>query len=138
MAMCTLSPAQSSDLTDLFELFDSDRDGKLSAVDVASALRLLGLAVGFESDAEFPMELKEFKALLAPKVASCTASLSACFTSFDESGAGKMPLADLRHALTTLGDPLSEEEAARFTERCSAGAGSSGTIDMKRFLKALA
>jgi calmodulin len=132
-----LSPIQSTGLADLFALFDSDRDGKLSAVDVASALRFLGLTAGFESDAEYPMGVQEFKALLAPKVASVesTESLSACFTSFDEIGAGTMPLADLRHALTTLGDPLSAVEAAGFTERCNAG--SSGSVDMKRFLKVL-
>jgi calmodulin len=131
-----LSAEQTTTLSEVFLLFDTDRDGKISAAEAKSALSMMGLEAGFEARASFPIAFPAWCELLTPKLGDYGSSMSDCFASFDTLGAGKMPLADMRHALARLGDPLSDAEQTRFTERLNPG--SDGMINTASFSAALA
>ncbi|KAI5789195.1 hypothetical protein FPQ18DRAFT_342086 [Pyronema domesticum] len=125
----TLSPAQISQLKESFSLLDKDGDGILSPQDLASMLSSLGLDSSpssinaYLSSAPSPFNLASYLthssqqlSLLAPM-----SDLLAAFEAFDENDNGCVDVEELRLALTSMGERMTDEEVDRamkgFTKR---------------------
>lgn len=57
------------------------------------------------------------------------------FRVFDREGKGKIPTAELRHIVTSLGDKLSESEADDMMKE--ADPSNSGSVDYEKFIKTM-
>lgn len=61
--------------------------------------------------------------------------LKIAFQTFDKEGQGRIPTAELRRVVTSLGERLTEEEADQMVKQ--ADPESSGYVDYNRFIKTL-
>jgi calmodulin len=102
-------------------------------VDEAEAPRLLGDAAG-------AIDFPAFLAVAAPKMVGTAGrqtaeSLAKCFDVFDDARSGSIPAEQLRQAMTSHGDRLTEEEAdAMVREADTRG---EGRVECREYVKVL-
>ena len=116
-----LTKEQEKKLNEAFFLIDQDNDKSISVNEVGLLLRALGIFIS-ESDIEKIksksgnknglVTYDEFTKIYKKRLKSNLTSndLSDAFKYFDENENGKINLAELKHGLMTLGEPLLEEE----------------------------
>ncbi|XP_052252303.1 neo-calmodulin-like isoform X1 [Dreissena polymorpha] len=119
-----ISEAQMQELKDAFNLFDKNGDGHISASELGYVLRALGqnptermikeVMAKADKDGNDGIEYNEYVELLKdflkdPQIVEI--ELREAFRMFDKDRNNTLNLAELRRALTHLGEPLSEKEA---------------------------
>lgn len=142
------SPEQVTEFSEVFNLFDKNGDQTIAANELGTVMRSLGQN---PTEAELQDAVREadgdatgfvsFKAFLsvmetaARKVeaANQDEEMLAAFKVFDSSGDGKISAAELRFALTRIGETLSMEEAQEMI--AEAGTDEKGRIDYVNYVK---
>ena len=109
-----------------FVFFDRDGDGTMKASDVGLALRAMGALVSnkevvsllakYDPDGTGTIDLNDFLACLAEVVSKddSPSEIRNSFSVFDKDDNGLLPIDEMRHVLTRIGDPLSQEEITNF------------------------
>ncbi|XP_005113254.1 calmodulin [Aplysia californica] len=137
---------QRDQVTEAFELFDSDGDGQLLVSEAASAIRALGhiltdadikailKKVGVESRGQ--VDLKKFKQIHGSlPTKDYSRQLEEAFKTVDKEGSGFVMATELRHLLTNMGDRLSDEDFNGLLEELDID--SNGRIQFKEFVRLL-
>ena len=124
-----------------FSLFDKDRDGFLTDKEFAIVIRSMGInplekeikeliqtsnTPGKMDFGSFCVAMKKNK-----RVPDVDEDLLKAFYVFDKNNSGKIKATELRKALTTFGEPLSDEEVHELIEACFPD--SDGYINYKDF-----
>ena len=137
-----------STYTKIFKLYDEDKDGFVDFVYLAEMMRSAG-AIFSDKDLERPMETirnNNGADILTQKdyIDLCTQfvnndetveDLIEAFKFWDTDGSGRVSTDDIRKALTTLGDKLSEEEINALIKE--ADPSNVGAIDYEYYSKVL-
>lgn len=117
-----LSPAQMDECRRLFTLFDANNDGHISSKELGSALRGLGISISedgirtlvldVDRSKNGQLEFSEFCELYqhSLKDALTEEKLINTLAAFDRNNTGNLDIAEIRHILTTEGEPLSDAE----------------------------
>ncbi|KAJ7534820.1 hypothetical protein O6H91_12G005700 [Diphasiastrum complanatum] len=140
---------QLTELRDVFVQFDKDGDGSITALEMGSLFRSLGLTPSEEqleavirkvdSNNNGLIEFSEFVSLIAPELANQVIysheELSSLFKTLDRDGNGFVTPVELASAMARLGHPLSTRELAdMFGE---ADADGDGRISFAEFVSAM-
>lgn len=141
-----LTQEQVDECREIFDLFDSDEDGRIAAGELVTALRSLGQNVDeaearrFLADATASggggggggdIDFAAFLSVAARKMrrGATEKELAACLDVFDDARSGVIPAEQLRQAMVSHGDRLTEEEADGaewFTTACDASSATGG------------
>lgn len=109
-----------------FVYFDRNGDGTMSAGDVCLAMRAMGALVSekevqnllnkYDPDNIGTIDLSDFIACMAEVVGKedSPAEIRNAFSVFDKDDNGYLPVDEMRHVLTRIGDTLSQEEVSNF------------------------
>ncbi|XP_076443021.1 neo-calmodulin-like [Babylonia areolata] len=141
-----LTMSSKDSVTEAFELFDADNDGKILASEVGTAIRSLGHVV---TDAELrklfgkagidprgKVDLGKFRQLVQPlQGINYTKQLEEAFNTIDKEGSGFIMATELRHLLTHMGDRISDEEFNALLEELEVD--SNGRVRRKEFVQLL-
>ncbi|EFA85881.1 calmodulin-like protein [Heterostelium album PN500] len=107
---------------DAFNLFDKDKDGKITTQDLGTVMRSVGSNITqaelkemikeIDTDGSGLVDFQQFTSLLQRKTqySDSEADIKQAFKTFDKKGNGYAPIADLKHTLTTIGEKLTKEE----------------------------
>lgn len=109
-------------LKEVFDLCDSDNDGTLTEKEMGNALRLLGLnptepqireMIIEQNTPKGKLNYNQFVDSLENAIGSWSIfdDLKMAFSVFDSQASGQCNRLELKEHLTTVGDPLAEEEA---------------------------
>ena len=137
-----------STYTKIFKLYDEDKDGFVDLVYLAEMMRSAG-AIFLDKDLERPMETirnnngadiftqKDYIDLCTKFVNNdeTVEDLIEAFKFWDTDGSGRVSTDDIRRALTTLGDKLSEDEINALIKE--ADPNNLGVIDYEYYSKIL-
>lgn len=138
--------AQRDQVTEAFELFDSDGDGHLMVSEAASAIRALGHILTDTDiknslkqqgvDARGRVTLVQFKKIHGSLPSQDYArQLEDAFKTVDKEGSGFVMASELRHLLTNMGDKLADEDFAILLEELDID--SNGRVQFKEFVRLL-
>ncbi|XP_048543366.1 probable calcium-binding protein CML9 [Triticum urartu] len=144
-----LTQEQADECKEVFDLFDGDKDGRIAAGELVTALRSLGQNVdeaearGFLEDAgaggagAVAIDLPTFLAVAARKANAGVSAkgLAQCLDAFDDDGSGVIPAEQLRQVMLTHGDRLTEEEADELVRK--ADPRGEGRVQCKELVKVL-
>ncbi len=135
-----------SECREVFDLFDKDKDGAITAKELGDVMRALGanptqaeldemtLEV-VKDETSQRIEFKEFLQLFAKKMKDpdTEEDLLEAFRVFDHDNDGIISNEELKHVMVTLGEFMSEEEADEMVRE--ADIDGDGLIDYIRFVK---
>ena len=129
------------ELREAFALFDVDKDGKITEVELSAVMKKLGTFTSDsdvkdmvrESDADKngTIDFAEFSVMMTKHQRKL--SLMAAFKVYDKNGDGKITAAEMQAALKELGDKIPAETAAKMMK--DADANGDGVIDYSEFCK---
>jgi calmodulin len=117
-----LSEEKITEFKAAFELFDKDRDGKITVKELGTVMRNLGqnptdselteMINEVDLNGDGTIEFKEFLGLMVRKMKDTDTEeeLFEAFKVFDRDGNGFITSHELRHVMTNLGEALSPEE----------------------------
>ncbi len=117
-----LSEMKIAEFKAAFELFDKDRDGKITTKELGTVMRNLGqnpseaelgeMIDEVDLDKNGTIDFKEFLGLMVKKMKDTDTEeeLLEAFKVFDRDANGFITNHELRHVMTNLGDSLSPEE----------------------------
>ncbi|XP_065079552.1 calmodulin-like [Ochlerotatus camptorhynchus] len=140
-----LSDEQIEELRDAFSLFDRNGTGSITSSELRTVLRSLGKSV---SDAEVKVLLKDlnvdhegriqfsnFVAMMTVRMRQLTREdeLKEAFRIFDRNGNGLISADELRAALESFGEKMSEEELDELLREADINC--DGQIDYEEFVK---
>ncbi|XP_051117343.1 probable calcium-binding protein CML41 [Andrographis paniculata] len=121
----TVAPPREEELREVFRRFDSDGDGKISALEIRSYFASVGEYMSFEDaqaiieyldgDSDDFLDFEDFVRLMVEEDGGGDREedLRAAFGVFEmESGSGRITAAGLQRVLGKLGDPKSYDECA--------------------------
>ncbi|XP_035697898.1 calmodulin-A-like isoform X2 [Branchiostoma floridae] len=114
---------------DAFDVFDRDRDGAISAKELGSAMRSLGMDPSefeiqellneVDTDGTGTIYFSEFLALVTRPMDTdqeLENELREAFRVFDKEGNGFISVPDLRHVMMNIADKMAEEEVDEMME----------------------
>ncbi|KAL5203078.1 hypothetical protein ABZP36_014030 [Zizania latifolia] len=142
-----LTQEQVDECREIFDLFDSDEDGRIATGELVTVLRSLGQNVdeaevrGFLADAGVAsgatIDFAAFLSVAARKMGGGVTEkeLAGCFDVFDDAQGGVIPAEQLRQAMLSHGDRLTEEEADEMIRK--ADPRGEGRVEYKEFVKVL-
>jgi len=129
----------------VFNLFDDDGNGWISENDLAEAMRSLGLFVSnkearqllaaADMNQDGKVDFDEFVNFLRIRPKDSEDRLRAAFLRFDTDGDGTINLAELRKALTTQGEKLSNEEVDEMLKDMDTN--EDGKVNFEEFVQSL-
>uniref|UniRef100_A0A0B6XZK5 EF-hand domain-containing protein n=1 Tax=Arion vulgaris TaxID=1028688 RepID=A0A0B6XZK5_9EUPU len=135
-------------VTEAFELFDSDGDKQLLASEAISAIRALGHVltdsdmknylhkVGVDSSRGGRVDLPKFKQLHSSlPTQNYSRQLDDALKTVDKDGGGFIMATELKHLLTNMGDRLSEADFSILLEELDID--SDGRVQFKEFIRLL-
>lgn len=137
--------ASDAAISEAFEIFDRDNDGKISKGEVATAIRALGKAPSNDEMARLlesvpaQVDLTTFRQLYnrkMPLAAEQSKPMLDAFRALDKEAGGTIEVAQLRQILSTLGDPLSADEITTLFKELGVD-GASGAIQYAPFVQKL-
>ncbi|GMN44172.1 hypothetical protein TIFTF001_013373 [Ficus carica] len=146
-----LDDKQIAELREIFRSFDGNGDGSLTAEELGSMLRSLGLSPSPEQvealirqadgNGNGLVEFSEFVGLVEPELlqARCPYKedqLRMMFCMFDRNGDGFVTAAELAHSMANLGHPLTPEELSGMIKE--ADSDGDGRINFHEFARAIA
>eukprot|EP01133_Synstelium_polycarpum_P012855 gene12855-15097_t len=106
---------------DAFNLFDKDKDGKISVQELGTVMRSVGSnptqaelkdMIKEVDDGSGLVDFQHFAQLMTRKMqySDSEADIKTAFKVFDHKGNGYASISDLKHTLTTIGEKLTKEE----------------------------
>ena len=128
-----------------FELFDKDRNGKITSKELGTVMRGLGqnpteeelkqMIREVELDGNGTIDFKEFLCLMVKKMKDTDTDeeLLEAFKVFDRDGNGFITSHELRNIMNSLGENLSPEEIEEMIKE--ADLDNDGQIDYEEFVK---
>ena len=118
-----LSEEKIAEFRAAFEIFDKDRDGKITTEELGHIMRNLGssptdielkeMINEVDLDGNGSIDFKEFLGLMIRKMKDTDTEeeLLEAFKVFDKNGTGFITAADIVHIISKLGESITEEEA---------------------------
>lgn len=146
MVMRSLTEEQVINYKEVFDAFDSDKNGFITKLELQSLLEKFYRDVS-QSDAEKliskidrnddgMLDFEEFLTLMASfdddSEENLKEQLQLAFKTFDKNDDGKISLEELKYALQNIGEKFTEEEVKEMLE--SADSNGDGYIDFPEFL----
>ena len=131
-----LTERQIAECKAAFSKFDKDGNGLLATRELKAALESVQVLptdaelqdmIDEVDDGNGKIDLKEFLALVARE------EIREAFCEFDEDGNGFISVEELRHAMTNLGESLSEKDIKEWVKK--ADIDGDGQVDYKEFVK---
>jgi calmodulin len=120
--MSEISDDKVTILKELFDLYDTDKDGCINTIELGDVMKALGvdqtqdelqeMVNEVDSNNKGKIEFKEFLQLFARKLKGNKSEdeLMEAFKLYDKDGNGSVSAAEFRHVMTTMGEKLTEEE----------------------------
>ncbi|RUP46370.1 calmodulin 5 [Jimgerdemannia flammicorona] len=117
-----LTHAQLAELKETFRLFDKNHDGSISLLELKAVMESMKLRPTSEElqqmmeeadrNGNGSIDFNEFAVMMAPTLRPNDVSdeLREAFAVFDKDGSGKISARELKQAMATLGDRLSDDE----------------------------
>ena len=140
-----ITDEQRKELQDVFDQFDKDKDGKISAKELENAMQSMGQNPTVDEVQEMMREVDlnqdgkidfdEFMYLMT-KSSSDTQTedeVINAFRVFDKEGNGLISSAELKHIMMTIGDKMTEEEADEMVNE--ADIDEDGMINYEEFVR---
>lgn len=140
-----LSEEKIAEFRAAFELFDKDRDGKITTKELGTVMRNLGqnptdnelqdMIEEVDLDGNGTIDFKEFLGLMVRKMKDTDTEeeLLEAFKVFDRDGNGFITSHELRYVMTNLGETLSSEEIDEMIKE--ADLDGDGQIDYEEFVR---
>lgn len=140
-----LSEEKIAEFRAAFELFDKDRDGKITTKELGTVMRNLGqnptdselqeMINEVDLDGNGNIDFKEFLGLMVRKMKDTDTEeeLLEAFKVFDRDGNGLISSIELRHVMTQLGEKLSDDEVEEMIKE--ADQDGDGYINYEEFVK---
>ena len=140
-----ITDQQRKDFQDIFDQFDKDKDGKISAKELENAMVSMGQNPTNEEIKEMmeeadlnkdgKIDFEEFLSLMtrnSPENQTEDEVINA-FRVFDKEGNGLISSAELKHIMMTIGDKMTEEEADEMVNE--ADIDEDGMINYEEFVR---
>ena len=140
-----ITDQQRKDFQDIFDQFDKDKDGKISAKELENAMVSMGQNPTNEEITEMmeeadlnkdgKIDFEEFLSLMtrnSPETQTEDEVINA-FRVFDKEGNGLISSAELKHIMMTIGDKMTEEEADEMVNE--ADIDEDGMINYEEFVR---
>ena len=140
-----ITDQQRKDFQDIFDQFDKDKDGKISAKELENAMVSMGQNPTNEEIKEMmeeadlnkdgKIDFEEFLSLMtrnSPETQTEDEVINA-FRVFDKEGNGLIFSAELKHIMMTIGDKMTEEEADEMVNE--ADIDEDGMINYEEFVR---
>ena len=140
-----ITDQQRKDFQDIFDQFDKDKDGKISAKELETAMVSMGQNPTNEEIKEMmeeadlnkdgKIDFEEFLSLMtrnSPETQTEDEVINA-FRVFDKEGNGLISSAELKHIMMTIGDKMTEEEADEMVNE--ADIDEDGMINYEEFVR---
>ena len=140
-----ITEEQRKDFQDIFDQFDKDKDGKISAKELENAMVSMGQNPTNEEIKEMmeeadlskdgKIDFEEFLSLMtrnSPETQTEDEVINA-FRVFDKEGNGLIFSAELKHIMMTIGDKMTEEEADEMVNE--ADIDEDGMINYEEFVR---
>jgi calmodulin len=140
-----LSEEKIAEFRAAFELFDKDRDGKITTKELGTVMRNLGqnptevelteMINEVDLDGNGTIDFKEFLGLMVRKMKDTDTEeeLLEAFKVFDRDGNGFITSHELRHVMTNLGEALTPQEVEEMIKE--ADLDGDGQINYEEFVK---
>ncbi|KAG0668580.1 phosphorylase kinase, delta [Maudiozyma exigua] len=137
-----LTADQIAEFKETFDLFDKDHSGSISASELKSVMKSLGLSPTDEEvqdlvneidiDGNNEIEFNEFLTLMSKQMPSndTEQELIEAFKVFDTNGDGVISVSELKSVLKSIGEDLSDDELNQMIQEVSKG---TGEINIEQF-----
>ena len=141
----SLSEEQIGEWKEAFSLFDQNGDGNITASELGTVMRSLGqdpteaelsdMINDVDTDGNGTIDLAEFIAMMARKLKDDDAQkeIKEAFRVFDKNSDGLISASELRLALSSLGEEVTEKEAEDMIR--DADVNGDGFVDYQEFVK---
>ncbi|GMM57594.1 hypothetical protein DAKH74_042100 [Maudiozyma humilis] len=141
-----LTADQIAEFKETFDLFDKDHSGSISASELKTVMKSLGLnptddevqdlVREIDIDGNNMIEFNEFLTLMSKQITSndTEQELIEAFKVFDTNGDGVISVSELKAVLKSIGEDLSEEELNQMIQEVSKG---TGVINIEQFASLL-
>ncbi|CCK71480.1 uncharacterized protein KNAG_0H00640 [Huiozyma naganishii CBS 8797] len=141
-----LTAEQIQEFRDAFDLFDKDKSGSISASELTTVMKSLGLTPSedevrdlmneIDQDGNNEIDFDEFLSLMARQANAMDSEqeLIEAFKVFDKNGDGHISKSELKQVLNSIGEQLTEEELDTMFKEVSDG---SGEISIEQFASLL-
>lgn len=136
---------QLQEVKEAFQLFDKDGDGNISPDELGEVLRSLGqtptkselvdMINEFDSKGKGTIDFEDFKKIIVAHKTNFTAksNVKEAFKAFDKDGNGFISVEELKHAMESLGETVSNEELDEMVKM--ADKNKDGKIDYEEFVE---
>ncbi|CAL9735244.1 calmodulin [Monosporozyma servazzii] len=142
----SLTPEQIEEYREAFSLFDKDNSGSISASELATVMKSLGLSPNeteitdlmneIDQDGNHEIDFEEFLTLMARQADTRDSAqeIIEAFKVFDKNGDGYISLSELKHVFNSIGEKLSDEELETMFNEVSNGSGRINVSDFASLL----
>uniref|UniRef100_A0A8W8I941 Sulfhydryl light chain n=3 Tax=Magallana gigas TaxID=29159 RepID=A0A8W8I941_MAGGI len=144
--MCEITDSQREDIKSAFNLFDKDNSGFIDAAELKTVLQTLkqnptdkdveDMIAELDKNGNKKIEYDEFEKFMADKFKSpdeAEEEMRNAFKIFDKDGSGKIDAKELRHAMKSLGETMTDGEVDEMIK--AADQDSDGKVDYSEFVK---
>ena len=142
----TMTPKQLAEFQEAFSLFDTDKDGVISAEELGTVMRALGQNPSEEEVRDSIRDMCGSESITFPDFLTVMARQMAqprdteeevreAFRIFDQNGDGYISVAELRRVMTTLGEKLTDDEVDEMLNAVDAD--KDGRISYEEFVSLL-
>ena len=142
----SLTPEQIEEYREAFNLFDKDNNGSISASELATVMKSLGLSPSeteitdlmneIDQDGNHEIDFEEFLTLMARQTDTRDSAqeIIEAFKVFDKNGDGYISLSELKQVFNSIGEKLSDEELEAMFNEVSNGSGRISIADFASLL----